>query len=262
MYSIGERLEEARKRQGISIQEASENTKIRSDFLLQMEKNRFDIGLPEVYVEGFVRLYARYLKLDPEKIMTDYRAFHLGMGVAGKEELFGRMDLSDEPKASCVAREKNVKEAVAETESEVEEEEGSSSLRHPSFYAKVGLVFGGTLLIVVVAFLFIQRVFHSTPEVNPDLLPLPMAENKSVEAFPVEENIVIVASGDTNVRVREKQNRKNLFEGLLREGEQVSIKKIGPVEVIATECQNLSIEKVGGQKIVPDARGIGKFTVF
>ena len=33
MQSIGERLEEARKRKGISLREAAEATKIRSDFL-------------------------------------------------------------------------------------------------------------------------------------------------------------------------------------------------------------------------------------
>ena len=63
MQSIGERLEEARKKKGISIREAAEATKIRGDYLQQFENNRFDINLTEIYVRGFLRAYALYLKL-------------------------------------------------------------------------------------------------------------------------------------------------------------------------------------------------------
>ncbi|MDP5080533.1 MAG: helix-turn-helix domain-containing protein, partial [Opitutales bacterium] len=47
MQSIGERLEEARKRKGISLREAAEATKIRGDFLGYFEQNKFDFELPE-----------------------------------------------------------------------------------------------------------------------------------------------------------------------------------------------------------------------
>ena len=48
MQSIGERFEEARKRKGISLREASEATKIRSDFLGNIEQNKFSFDLPEI----------------------------------------------------------------------------------------------------------------------------------------------------------------------------------------------------------------------
>ena len=74
MQSIGERFEEARKRKGISLREAAEATKIRSDFLGNIEQNKFNFDLPEIYKRGFLKNYARYLKLDPENILTDYSA--------------------------------------------------------------------------------------------------------------------------------------------------------------------------------------------
>ena len=79
MQTIGERLEEARKRKGISLREAAEVTKIRSDYLGYLEQNKFDFDLPEIYRSGFIKNYARYLKLDPEKILTDYNTQRLGM---------------------------------------------------------------------------------------------------------------------------------------------------------------------------------------
>ena len=68
MQTIGERLEEARKRKGISIREAAEATKVRGDYLHKFESNQFDINLPEIYVRGFLRTYASYLKLPGDKL--------------------------------------------------------------------------------------------------------------------------------------------------------------------------------------------------
>ncbi|NDV62951.1 DUF4115 domain-containing protein [Puniceicoccales bacterium CK1056] len=104
---IGERLEEARKRKGVSVREAAEATKIRGDFLLAMEDNSFEIDLPQIYVRGFLKNYARFLKLDPVKILTDYDAHQLGrtqqeahnLRVANEKESLGHVELKleDEP---------------------------------------------------------------------------------------------------------------------------------------------------------------------
>ena len=97
MQTIGERLEEARKRRGISIREASEATKIRSEYLHKFESNSLDINLPEVYIRGFLRNYANYLKLNGDKLIADYKTLAPGDGRSSKREnreVYGRVDLS------------------------------------------------------------------------------------------------------------------------------------------------------------------------
>jgi cytoskeletal protein RodZ len=69
--AIGQKLEDARNRKGISIREASESTKIRGDFLTSFETGNFEINLPEVYLRGFIRVYARFLGIDPESAVAD-----------------------------------------------------------------------------------------------------------------------------------------------------------------------------------------------
>lgn len=64
-------MEEARNRKGISIREASESTKIRGDYLSAFESGNFDLKLPEVYLRGFIRVYARFLGIDPESAVSD-----------------------------------------------------------------------------------------------------------------------------------------------------------------------------------------------
>ena len=67
MQSIGERLEEARKKKGISIREAAEATKIRGEYLQKFEGNQFEIGLTDIYTRGFLRGYANYLRIPSDR---------------------------------------------------------------------------------------------------------------------------------------------------------------------------------------------------
>ena len=96
MQTIGDRLEEARKKKGISIREAAEGTKVRGEYLQKFEGNQFDIGLSDIYVRGFLRCYAVYLKLPADRILSDYGA--LGHGEIRprqpSREVYGRMDVS------------------------------------------------------------------------------------------------------------------------------------------------------------------------
>jgi cytoskeletal protein RodZ len=77
MQTLGEKLQEARQRLGVTLREAAEFTKLRTDYLQAMEANQFEsIPLADVYRRGFVKVYARYLRLDDEKACADYNAFH------------------------------------------------------------------------------------------------------------------------------------------------------------------------------------------
>lgn len=80
MATIGERLTEARKNFGIDIRSAAEATKIRSDFLAALEENKPErIKLADVYKVGFLRIYAKYLKLDADRLVAEFRtaqSFH------------------------------------------------------------------------------------------------------------------------------------------------------------------------------------------
>ena len=68
---VGQKLEEARKRKGVSLREVSESTKIRGDYLSAIESGNVKINLPEVYLRGFVRLYAKFLDLDQDAMVAE-----------------------------------------------------------------------------------------------------------------------------------------------------------------------------------------------
>lgn len=71
---IGRALHKARLRRRKSLEEASRDTRLRVDYLLALEEERFDDLEGEVYVRAFLRSYAGYLGLNPDKVMAVFDA--------------------------------------------------------------------------------------------------------------------------------------------------------------------------------------------
>src|SRR5919198_6007216 len=69
---IGTALREARESRGITLQKASRETRIHSDYLTALERECYDTLRADVYVRGFLRSYSSYLGLDVDKVLTVY----------------------------------------------------------------------------------------------------------------------------------------------------------------------------------------------
>lgn len=285
MPNIGDRLEEARKRQGISIREAAEATKIRSDFLLNFENNQFDFNLPEVYRRGFLKLYGRYLKLDEDKLMTDYNAILLGSNKANKREsreFFGRMDLpAEEPKTTATVdttpagdndsglqlRERPASSGYDAPASPVEQKTDSS------LYWKVGLVIAGTFVILALLAMLMNALISPEPvesdmgdtpdetasisdTTDPTASPGSMATGDATAAdVPQLGTVKIIANGDTRVIVRQEKDGTKLFSGPLAAGESVDIERDGIIRVVSPEIENVTVE-IDGERYKSNQTGL------
>jgi cytoskeletal protein RodZ len=69
MSTVAEQLRKAREARNLTIQQAGEITKIRTDHLRALEEGNFDVFSAPVYIRGFVRSYAGVLKLDVPCVM-------------------------------------------------------------------------------------------------------------------------------------------------------------------------------------------------
>src|SRR5438874_13047671 len=76
MQPIGERLREARMRQGRDISEVEAATKIRAKYLRALENDEFTMLPGSTYVRSFLRTYAEYLGLDAQLLVEEFRAQH------------------------------------------------------------------------------------------------------------------------------------------------------------------------------------------
>lgn len=74
----GEALREIRERLGLTLEDVSSCTKVTKGALRAIEDEDFDALPPWIYVKGFLRAYAKMLKVDAEEVV---RAFEERYGV-------------------------------------------------------------------------------------------------------------------------------------------------------------------------------------
>ncbi len=68
----GRILKDIRKKLGIQLYDVSLETKIRKEILKNIELERFEDLPQEIYLRGHVWSYAKYLSLNPKKVVDDY----------------------------------------------------------------------------------------------------------------------------------------------------------------------------------------------
>ena len=279
MQSIGEQLEEARKRKGISLREAAEATKVRSDFLGYIEQNKMDFDLPEIYKRGFLKNYARYLRLDVDKIMTDYNAQQLGnsrLGKKGGAEWFGQMEIKkSEAEASSGIHESEEPAPYGRISSKTKQNEEVADQEDEeadkTFYMKIGLIFVGTLALVFVVFGLIWSILGSGGKEINDSTELSdstemgikedIGDNPSPPSSGSETNsVTLLASGNVYVLVKQQVDDKELYRNTMSEGESVTLDKEGAIDIVFTAGENLIIEQ-GSERFRPNASGTAKISL-
>lgn len=268
MQTIGERLEEARKKKGISIREAAEATKIRGDYLQKFESNHFDIGLTEIYTRGFLRNYGNFLKLPTDRLLADYAA--LGHGEARSRqpsrEIYGRMDVS-----AATAGEAGERAAPSEEKPAVSTPEPVRTRAQPHYprsggaslptgpdpavvfkYAKIG---GGVILLLVVV-LVVKSLFSSNSAApGASHAPAPVTVAAQAEPPPVGSTVTLIGLDTVVVTVNvmnpDASDGPELFRGTLARGQRQVVSKPGPIYITASAAENLGVEYMGAKCPVP-----------
>lgn len=71
MESLGTIFKEIREKNGITLEEIENTTKIRTKYLKAIENDKFDEIPGKIYAKGFVKSYAKYLKIDQEPVIIE-----------------------------------------------------------------------------------------------------------------------------------------------------------------------------------------------
>lgn len=73
MLSLGDYLKTKRQQKGISVIQASDQTKIPQNLINSLENSDYDAFSSEVYLRGFIKNYAKFLDIDISKALAIYR---------------------------------------------------------------------------------------------------------------------------------------------------------------------------------------------
>ena len=95
MLTVAEQLRRAREEQKLTVYQVAEITKIKTDHIRALEAGRYETFAAPVYIRGFVRTYAKALKLDSVQLSEALEA-ELGQSKKFSEP----PSLSNEPRGA------------------------------------------------------------------------------------------------------------------------------------------------------------------
>lgn len=280
--TLGERLEEARKRKGISLREAAEATKVRSDFLAALESNAFEqIELPQIYVRGFLKIYAKFLRLDAEKMATDYDALQRSgrggrreMGQPARPEPLGRLEVAERAPVRRPAAAESEESADAAAAAEPRpRRERSTEDAPPALDAvmkvRIALAIAATVLVLGLLWGLIKLVTRDRDPGIADQVGTPAArgqaesgpragapvvDTKRAELIALDAVTVVVD------QVNEQGETRRLYAGTLARGERFPVEFRGSLRLQFSEGRFLQVEQ-GGQILSIQQAGPGRTTL-
>ncbi|MSU65901.1 MAG: DUF4115 domain-containing protein [Opitutus sp.] len=257
MQTIGERLEEARKKKGISIREAAEATKMRGDYLQKFESNQFDIGLTALYTRGFLRNYANFLKLPADRIISDFAG--LGHGEVRprqpNREIYGRLDISVASADEATDRAAPPPEEAAEPASvgrgisQPRYPRGSTSLpAGPDPAVVFKYIKWSTVVVVVFIVLWLIKSLFTTSGTN-SAGSRQLTQPAPAPAAVSDQSVTLVALDAVFVTVVRRNSDdtdgEEIFKGTLSRNQRQVVPKTGPIYITASAAENLLLEIKG-----------------
>lgn len=77
MRTVGQILKEEREKQFYTLEEVEKTTKIRKELLEVLEKGEWSKLPPPTFIQGFIKNYGKFLRLDTEKLLAVFRREYL-----------------------------------------------------------------------------------------------------------------------------------------------------------------------------------------
>lgn len=243
-HTIGERLQQARQRLGLSLDEISEKLNIRKEILLKFEANEFDVRLPGIYARGFFRCYVKFLKLDENALMEEYSDI-----VGDTHESMNNITLGH-------LQIENLEEKIKDDEPQItdlDSKENTAKFVKPNFkFIYFKWLIG--LFVVFFASLIISLCLPKKKELEDKQAADMIFETQST---PTYEEITLVALDNVQVFVRQEKDKRRLFSGTLEKDARQVIAKEDVLQISFTEGNNLLIERSDGTSIRPQKAGRG-----
>ena len=247
VISAGQLLREARLAQGISIQEVSDNIHLKLVVIENIEQGVLDKHISTTFMRGYIRCYARYLKISERDVLAAYNAQY------------------------------------ADCEQQAELQSFSRRTKHEAHDNRLMLVSYGIIGFMLIVFLIwgFQRndvaVVVPAPELSVELASVPLSpplpvradtvdavnstaevENTAIdpsaqpptvitpvaELLPVMQPIQLNFAGDCWVQIKDSQG-KTLVIGIQHAGKQLQLQGQAPLHITLGAPEQVSLRFAG-----------------
>jgi cytoskeletal protein RodZ len=258
--SIGSRLRFAREAKGMTVSELSAKVRVREVLIKHIEKDEFEKVGADVYVRGHIRAMAQSLDLNPDELMALYPASGVG------DSPFDQPVLAPETEILEVAS------VVAVQQNNSSQFSGSFFKPLENIRARSGtnwsLLMASTLGVITLIAIgsVVVSTFNSPTNVvaeetvSPTPTPSPAAtkEAEDLTANVPEPGVDVLLKAEGNsswVRATDV-NDVELFEGIIREGQEQRVGSVEGVKLLLGNAGAITLT-VNGQ-VLGKAGGNGE----
>ncbi|MDR1303517.1 MAG: helix-turn-helix domain-containing protein [Puniceicoccales bacterium] len=239
--NVGTLFLEARQTKKLSVDAAAEAIHVKAEYIQAIEDGAFDFNLPDIYKRGFYRSYANFLGLDEGEAMAKcpIKPFETLESYQKRREM-----VSQVAKKTQEVNHDHIKTSFGD------DVEGSPlpSQEKVVFYKKAtfkmaGIILGSLALLSLALYGIIAQMGakKSPPAEQSNTLPV------------VQKKIIIRASGDAKVIVRDGDDKSKIFSGTLSKGREEVIAYKKPIQVYFDRGEALVIEMDSGEYLHPES---------
>jgi hypothetical protein len=240
----------ARESKGITISELSAQVRIREVLVKHIEKDEFEKVGADVYARGHIRVMAQVLDLNPDELMALYPVSGAG------ESPFDQPVLAPDTEVLEVAS------VVANQQNKTSQFSGSFFQPLENFRAKSGtnwsLMMASTLGIITVIAIgsVVVSTFNTPQEVVAEVTATPTpkpamtkaAENLTANVPAPGVDVLIKAEGNSSWVRATDINDVELFEGIIREGQEQRVGSVDGVKLLLGNAGAITLT-VNGQAL-------------
>ncbi len=241
--NFGKQFTIAREALGLSTKDVATKIKIRQEYIENIENGIFDLPLPNIYIRGFIRNYAKLLKLDVDSVMSQcpVQAFHVNEAVKYHASDVVNFIKDDYESVEESVRPNKTEEKVKSLSSFVNSVKNKfSSITKRSFILWIS---GFIIFVLVIIGILLFRSDRDSFDIS-GILPV------EAEMIPTK-SIVLSATGNVKVVVRNKDTLEKIYSGGLISGTVKTIAYYKPVQVFYDHGEYLLIQQDNGEKVYP-----------
>ena len=258
--SIGNRLRFAREAKGMTVSELSAKVRVREVLIKHIEKDEFEKVGADVYVRGHIRAMAQSLDLNPDELMALYPASGVG------DSPFDQPVLAPETEILEVAS------VVAVQQNNSSQFSGSFFKPLENIRARSGtnwsLIMASTLGVITLIAIgsVVVSTFNSPTNVvaeetvSPTPTPSPAAtkeaEDLTANVPAPGVDVLLKAEGNSSWVRATDVNDVELFEGIIREGQEQRVGSVEGVKLLLGNAGAITLT-VNGQ-VLGKAGGNGE----
>lgn len=234
---LGDILRKERERQNLTVKDIERDTSIRGLYISAIENGEYDLLPGEVYLKGFIRSYAEYLKLDGAALLQQYYA------EKGPVEVpVNAVSNSETVKAASVET-----PSGAKTEFRERVEKSRQTQKILIGLAAAGLVFGGI-------YMGLRSDSEKPAATAPAVTQAPAVHKEAAPTAAVPEKKVdgveVTATFSDKCWTKIIADEKTVFEGTVESGEKLTWKAKQQIVVTAGNA--------GAVEVVYNGKSLGK----